>query len=900
MFTPDPSNRRPRPPGSIVHRQDVKPIPHPSLPSSSSIPGECRSPASPLDAKHRAALKRISVDSRELANISLELDVLSSPGGAKPGTLESSESIPSLSSLRTLGEVQPSPPPPYGGGSLAIGQDEDLPGGAPTPPMQDSTTQPETEDEEELRAQRAADAARVLGLNIDFDARSVSSGVSSASAESMDEATIRAKMKEMKRKMRRREQELAMAAQFAEQALSTQEQLLACLPQHVLAGLPLAAILDPSPSRPHVAPRSISSSSSRSNQPLNQPHTPGESSRLFRTFRAGDSSIPFHVHQQRQSRPRLGGHFYTGPTLQQEVADERILTLEQALQEARESEEAQRRLALRLRREMEKLQRFADRAEEEVLAREHAIQISTPRGGVTRQSGRSLADLLSTAEPFGWGSTSYPAFPSTSRTSDDAQAPDLGDVSDRLRRPATVSRGASPSSIRSTSTSSRHTTHLPLDARRIRKKISQSTFLEPPSSSSRRTAISSDGSSSESTTTRRSPVSAMSSSSFRRSPWPSPRRGSTPIDPEDEANEEYPFPTMRSTVRVQITPRPSLSPAFASLSRRMQSMRAFVSSALDPDSTFSRARTLGSELGDAQSSWDISMQAIERTLMRVTEPSPERTEDESTAGSIGGGGGGGADGDSDTGARPAAQVKDQDDNEADQSFESDGPGHTPEPLPAHVSAALSSLALALAPATISPYSKTAYSEAERDSLMQKITRSLPRIKWALSIVSPLARKGPMAELVSSSEEDESPDELGTEDPWAAPSSAIHRPGLDQMRRRAAYRLSLPLPARPTVDRQTSDSSIALAHRRVSSQQLPTLRTIRDSQAPVMVQSEFCAVEMQTIPGRLVHDLICLLAILLEFVECTVVIVFRVVIDVRYNRKSTMALTSRSKGQRYYF
>ena len=46
-------------------------------------------------------------------------------------------------------------------------------------------------------------------------------------------------------------------------------------------------------------------------------------------------------------------------------------------------------------------------------------------------------------------------------------------------------------------------------------------------------------------------------------------------------------------------------------------------------------------------------------------------------------------------------------------------------------------------------------------------------------------------------------------------------------------------------------------------------------------------ELKTVPGKLVHDLICLMAIMMEILECAIVIVFRVAIDMRYNRKSVV-------------
>jgi hypothetical protein len=46
-------------------------------------------------------------------------------------------------------------------------------------------------------------------------------------------------------------------------------------------------------------------------------------------------------------------------------------------------------------------------------------------------------------------------------------------------------------------------------------------------------------------------------------------------------------------------------------------------------------------------------------------------------------------------------------------------------------------------------------------------------------------------------------------------------------------------------------------------------------------------EPRTIPGRLVHDLICLMAILVDFVECAVVVIYRVVLDMRYGQRNSL-------------
>ena len=46
-------------------------------------------------------------------------------------------------------------------------------------------------------------------------------------------------------------------------------------------------------------------------------------------------------------------------------------------------------------------------------------------------------------------------------------------------------------------------------------------------------------------------------------------------------------------------------------------------------------------------------------------------------------------------------------------------------------------------------------------------------------------------------------------------------------------------------------------------------------------------EPYTIPGKVVHDVLCLMAIIADWVECAVIVIWRLVIDVRHVRKTML-------------
>ena len=630
-----------------------------------------------------------------------------------------------------------------------------------------------------------------------------------------------------------------------------------------------------------------------------------ESSRPFRTIGGSDTQLPYPLHHTRvrQPKPTSASFQYTSNSvLQQELADERIQALEQALSEARESEDNQRKLAARLRKDMDKLQRDFERAEE-LEARRPVKKDIFPGTSGRRESGKVTwrrretmvdKDLRASytrarvkdkpSRGFVWGSTSFPEFPVSAGwryrppTCDEEDEPDLGEVRDWMRRMSVneKSRAASPGSAgsgRSRASSyrdrlatkqeqddgrgsiqrSQNRLTLPTE-RRVRKKVAEVNFLAPEAASPIRQARS---------PTPRLTVEAPNSPSdhsnysahSRRSPWPTPRGPGM--------DSAYPSPNPRATPEISPSRSASLSPAFASLSSRVESMRAFMSSALGSPSKSKQTRTLGSELGSEYGDRpEQSLRIIEETVL-LARPSP---------------------------ALSSLSV----DEDMDRSMYSEGYCESPAPLPPRISAALSSLALALAPYT-SPHMpppplppRPSYSDPVRDPDARNLfdeAFALRRIRWA------------------DTQNDDTVDADKTIANEGVVTESIFAPGISQSTRAASPIRrgkfnSPPAQSRPMHSRHGSSSgSISLAHRRRSSQLVPTFSTLAASrrfpQLGASDEDQWWEVmhdedmEPQTIPGRVVHDIICLLALLVEIVESAVVIVFRVMVDVRYGQHTTL-------------
>ena len=636
-----------------------------------------------------------------------------------------------------------------------------------------------------------------------------------------------------------------------------------------------------------------------------------------------------HVaHASISSRRAVSPRHAEMDALRQAEMDDRILALEQAVNDAREGEENQRKLAARLRKEVDKLHRDFDRAEEDRELAERAPPMGTPglRGNLTKAilmpRSATNAAYVRPARPtpsasqdtMGWGSTSFPQFPAGQSPqipkhlihADEDDWPDMGEYTDRLRR-ATPDRRRympSPSVSRTSSkmgTLSKHPTPagstirsrqgpsqassssrrrgstdkltLPAESRKTRKKISQTSFLHPDQSVAtppkrelssvplqpRLTVEAPDSGSSRSSSSQGSCGARQSisgSRTMRRSPWPSPHGSTMSRDPS---------PNARSTLSYSV-PRDSLSPAFASLSSRMESMRAFVSSALEGSpSRPTTTRTLGSELGSEYGERaDSSLRYIEETLL-LTRPSPSRTHLSA-------------------------------DDEAKSVF-SEGFYQPAAPLPPRVSAALSSLAMALAPYTspaaphtISGLPGSSYGDRSDSDNVFDDAFAMRKIRWADTTKSSMGSTGS--------------DEFTTESVFTLPprtninsSTSSQGTSATVASKTLKYQGISPRPrARPSSFRNSSDGSISLAHRRRLSQQIVVKSAATQTLEPedegvwevISDDKEPTALyEPRTIPGRLVHDLICLMAILVDFVECAVVVIYRVVLDMRYGQRNSL-------------
>ena len=798
-----------------------------------------------------------------------------------------------------------------------------------------------------------------------------------------------------------------LAAEVANKALRTHENLLAYLPDKVKARLPEFVHIFPSQGTNQNTARSISGSSTSSTRlpevrrrvrsgtsttisagPMTTGSTAYSSifpesahvstdtdehdiSDSYEDFATADDElgsdqeystirgnpVPYQANYHPAARAAPGQSFANSrqgvndrqariEELKRADADDRILALEQAVIDARESEECQRKLAARLRKEVGKLQRDFERAETERAQVEQALPVGTPgvRGSLAKTIWRSLPSGLSPRVTRATPKKTLMRMKSQAPVEvadwedqeEDVAEPDLGNVTDRFmrstpssekitRRSPALSRLASrPSSRRSNMVSGMlfhddanltresNATLVPADHRRPRSRVSESNFLDPNrtqelgasggdhsrstspalAQTSSRVQISTSRASSSDRHTHTPTTSKTMPKGIRRSPWPAAHRQSGSRDSS---------PSSEATLDIAEDQR-SCSPAFASLSSRMASMRAYVSSALlDTPSRSMAGRTLGSELGsDYEDQAENSLRIIEDALALI-RPSPARSR--------------------------------LDDDEDGRSVYSDGYDELPAPLPPRVSAALSSLALALAP-YVSPHPSrivaglpdSSYSEGDESNSSASVL-ALRKIRWADTTKSSMESSTGSDECVSDSVF--TLPRQATLPPMLSASAGTASTGRSSAR---SSKISPRFRPRPTNARQSSDGSIALAHRRTVSQpSAPFLSSSgkakqsseeEDEDAWEAVADDDDAHsryrEPRTIPGKVVHDMICLLAILVDFAECAVVIVYRVILDMRYgDRPSILCVitflssganqmlmdrgaANRAKMRRYYF
>lgn len=657
--------------------------------------------------------------------------------------------------------------------------------------------------------------------------------------------------------------------------------------------------------------------------------------------------------------------------LQRQEHDERVSALENALAEAKEGEEAQRKLAARIRKDFEKLQREYDRTEAmmERAQDKQPLNIGTPRERTfSEPQPRSLwrrrdatvdKDLRSSyarardpeedeverhvdqVNRASFSTDHVDAAGGSSRRSRISEGmEDLGEVVERLSRMTVASLRASreasaaaaaaesisdtntapdqdedpssPSSVNAatvheaqsvTKQEARHLT-LPanaLDTRRIRKKISQSTFLEPtpkrdsairpllePSSPlAPRVTIQAPNSPGGSSVGHSSEVSRAASGVRRRtpSPYPSPQASlaSTPA----------------SSGFFDPTPSPIPHHTLSGLTARMANMRSQAMS-LSPTPSRINGRTLGSELGSVMADGYFN-ESISRSISNVSQ------------GDLG----------------------------SEMSYDDGSMVDMPQPLPSKISVALSGLAMALGS---TPIAGQPDGDIDRriGELLNEAVR-LRSIRWAdedASSMAPSPSSARHAGMPSAKS-----DLQALVETWRAP-----RGDADDVEDDEVDRLDLTLDA-PTVgvdstfegdftDTAASPSilratpqpirpTIALAHRRTDS--LQTIQTLRyalsHSQYRQQMQQhainelrrhrsrsiEALSLEVQslqyetqsirtsmttmssttlllepvTVPGRIVNDFICLSLLVLDWIEIVLVLVYRVTMDLKHGERRTL-------------
>ncbi|CAD6572234.1 MAG: hypothetical protein TREMPRED_000481 [Tremellales sp. Tagirdzhanova-0007] len=784
MYTPTPSARRPRPPGSrsrprssadkLEHHTSVRAIISPSSEDHSDAPLPTH--IGRRQEYNRTGLARISASPSEVGDVSVGLDF---EDPSKPSDV----CLPS-------NPVEPSPPPPYG---------TSLPD-VPTPPRQLPGKISRRPSEIEMEQ-----------------------------SEDMSEDDLKLSLKSMRMSLRRRKDGKLVSGTMTAQ-LRSAELFMAAATLHRLS--PVHASSSSTAYSGHMHnPNNISPDLSSSSHSLR-----ASPERPFRTVRAKDVSLPFPLHHV-SSRPRPSSSSQSSShyTRLQAEADERIVSLEQALSEARESEDAQRKLAARLRRDFDKLQRDFERAEERgsrdstpvVPIASASTSMPRERDGRRRRETTIGKDLRAnhTRADFGeqskagWGSTAFPEFPPGPPRARGQDAMEMGEVTERLGRmkmdaashdrpvlssfatsestelvddmisPGSTSSAGS-TTLHVTDTLSRRSVHrlaLPLISQKLRKgSLSDSTdrpqrsptplsprhrvqAISPPAQESRRTRA-----------------------SFRRSPWPSP-----------------------------VLPRVALASP-TSLGAKVASMRTFVSSNLGLTASSKPGRNLSTELGsEFGDDWGRTLRSLDDTHNMSSDDESEHISD------------------------------------------------PPAPLPPRVSAALSSLAMALAPHRISsgsiPPKSSSFREPDRDvgeyrSLSKAV--KVRRIDWADS-----NKKGDVCvSKVTGWGKSVRPWEVGDVPDELSESSDGRRPSR--------------LYARPVVLRTVSggtDGSVALAHRRRPST-LPISLGQRAEHTDMMAEWE-----AQTIPAKVVNDIICLLTIFVECVECAIIVLYCVMLEIRHGR-----------------
>ncbi|WRT64237.1 uncharacterized protein IL334_001166 [Kwoniella shivajii] len=704
-----------------------------------------------------------------------------------------------------------SPPPPYGQNIISLQQDVAIPKRPQTPPRQDSglssrkaSTSPAYDNVSfNSRKRSITEGGEATLFEVERGLPAGQNDETGFSEDDIDERDIKERFREMKQQLRLREEELLIAARVAEQALQSHEQVLSLLPiQHKLR-LPPSHRPEDSPViddyMSHITGQIRHVSSSAITDPLSPVESyPSTVSTQHERFQSNTSSnfqdyaleSPFRIpspehafprsirnrrdhgpvihhasrhHKNRPSifRPQSTSSISQIPTPRynrlaaiQAEAEERIISLEQALSDAQEGEETQRKVAARWRKEVDKMQRELDKVDERRMNDEKGILRESVIGkpGFRRKTSQEQSNQRhqesgsaenTSASELGWGYTTFPEFPSTEfsnipdlaasskghtlvaapqvRVASRADGTVLGTSVDLYLNQtrdhigaiddSTITEQPSlhaisvddtdsmnitiPENHGETSTSVFEDKDISLP-RQPAPRLSTSKFsrLSPKKESLRQANEKSPNPPTPKVTIESPPISPSeaqsrrgsgdSNSSMRRSPWPISRQIIVDPSPEVRRTIDF-FSHSREGSR-----SPSMSPAFASLSSRMASMRAQINQSLSLGPSADIGRTLGSELGsEFGDDWDRDLRSLEQiqwSQPKVSSPSPlSRTSKISPL------------------AFPndSSESENELDHGNDDDTSSPSPVYQPSfPLPATVSAALSSLAMALAPSTI--------------------------------------------------------------------------------------------------------------------------------------------------------------------------------------------------------
>lgn len=694
-----------------------------------------------------------------------------------------------------------------------------------------------------------------------------------------------------------------MAAQVAENVLRQHEQLVSVLPTHIKALLPqlvdlttphrhadeqavsLRALADQSrvggstPSRPtwdldaaftFGAPTQLDSH-------MRSPPADLTERRLFRTVRSGDSSRPYPEHHARQVfRTPAHQRSNSYAEIAREEADDRLVLLERALSEARENEDVQRKVAARLRRDFDKLQREFELAEQ---AKEHeeSGQAPTSQPGSSAESmtssqfdswawkqrsleeentaeegrmlrpgggrvklrikpkvagqrdsrrpsrkseGTEVVDEACDSNESGWGLTRFPEFPAAQGSGTSGSRPT--DVEDRLTRlPPRPTYGRLKAQLRYTSPKKSSPTH-----RRQASEIHASDRY----------------------------------------------RSVSPTRPEKEVQ-----PTMDGV----LSPGQHATPQsrYGSLTSHMASVRKYMSASVR--SAAALGRSLGSELGSEYGDSDVE----------------EEHDDTFTRDTL-------------VAAGPSNSSQDW---HEETGYRGIGSHTRLVPIPSTASSGLPSLALALGPTSPPPVPNS--TRSTRQHRFNQASRPGSKTKRSSSPTTPLNRRKRSPARLSGSPASRSRDngDPGSYRPkkgrsnWIRPLLLPRAQGLkpDSTRRRPGLH-----------PRSCSDGALAFAHRQyvsevgtVSAQMLREVASARMNLDSIASSATMLSIdsrqeleralmrerdghiiprlELYSPPARLVNDLIILLSILLEWIEIFVVIVWRVTLAVRYGRRSIL-------------